>query len=305
LSDPLKIWTCHFTRSEYGPLNPFLEVCEKEGVQCKALDLSGVKETRAATLARKSLRSFQPDVVLCPFDRPEMAKIASLVYHMGYPIAQTYAGDIAGGAWDDSDRFVISNYATYLFTADLRQHIRMTKAMAWRQEVEWRTVIECVGPTAFDDMRYQPVEESGYALVLYNPPSLASDRQLEIELFELSEILNDEPEVYWVEPNGDPRSDRVIEYAQTFNYLENMDRPEFLGWLRNAATFYGNSSAGAYEAPYFGVPWHPIGMRNQFREKVSLNMRRGGASKRIIEVLKRELKYVEKNVSPILEKGLS
>jgi UDP-N-acetylglucosamine 2-epimerase len=291
----LKLWTCYSTRSEWGPLEPFINIARDMGVEVRVVDLRSAKQYNLFSyreldiVVRSELRKYEPDVVLCPFDRPEMAHIAYLAYHDGYPIAQTYAGDLAGGAHDDADRFTISNYATYIFTADRPQYGRMVQAMAWRQDLDWRTVIECVGPTAFDDMRFVPSPESDYALVLYNPPSLASDKQVEIELYELSEVLSGEEKVYWVEPNGDPRSKLVQDYAKTYNYLEGMDRPDFLGWLKGAHAFYGNSSAGFYEAPYFGVPFYQVGMRNAHREPISSSMQRSGASKRIIETLRREL----------------
>ena len=79
-----------------------------------------------------SLKNNRPDIVLCGFDRPEMVDLAYCAYHQNIPVAQIFAGDISGGAFDDADRFVISTYSTLIFCADNPQFERIQRTFMWK-----------------------------------------------------------------------------------------------------------------------------------------------------------------------------
>jgi len=291
----MKLMTAFFTRSEYGPLQPFLDIAKSMGVDAKVLDFCAAYQSSLFsynfinTVLGAEIEEFKPDVVLAPFDRPEMVPLAYTAYHMSVPVAQLFAGDVAGGAYDDADRFVISNYATYLFCADYNQFVRTTDSQKWAQRIGWRKRIELVGATHFDDMEYVENGVKDYTLVLYNPPSLLSRKEVEKEVVSLCQSIASDDVVYWVAPNGDVNSDLVEEYAKDVNYLKGMPRKEFLGWLKNAKRIVGNSSCMFYEAAYFNMPYHQVGVRNKHREPIADFMCKPGASKRVIEILKEEL----------------
>lgn len=286
----MRLWTASFTRSEKGPLEPLIHTARDMGHEVLALDLSQCPDKDRLAVIEEHLNETGPDYVLAFFDRPEMVPVAYAAYHMGFPIAQAFAGDIAGGAWDDADRFVISNYATFLFTADTPQFKRCVQAMKWKKAVETPCLIKTVGATHFDDMEaLTPSVNEPYDLVLYNPPSLLSRLAVEAELSEMVSYLSEDRLVYWATPNGDPNSDLVQEYANTFSPLPELCREEFLGYLKGATTLYGNSSCMFYEAPYFGIPVMQFGVRNRFRERISPERRKPGATKAILDVLERAM----------------
>ncbi|MDD5511857.1 MAG: UDP-N-acetylglucosamine 2-epimerase [Dehalococcoidales bacterium] len=283
----MKLLTYFFTRSEYGPLQPFIKVAEEMGVDVWAMDYTDVNGRKWYA---EDMHCLEPDVVLCPFDRPEMVEVAYAAYHNDFSVAQLFAGDVAGGAYDDADRFVISNYATYLFCADYNQFVRTTDSQKWAQRIGWKKRIELVGATHFDNMESMPQSRfRDYVLVLYNPPSMLSRKEVKAELDKLVSMIGYEENVVWIAPNGDENSDLVEEYANNANLFKNMPRPEFLGYLKGAKSIIGNSSCMFYEAAYFNVPYHQVGVRNKHREPIADFMCKPGASKRVIEVLKEEL----------------
>ena len=305
MSDPYRILIPYFTRSEWGPLTPLLKVM-KEDQRLEAITVP--KKMDSLQAISDVLAVLAPDMVLCGFDRPEMVPVAYGAYHKHIPIAQIFAGDIAGGAFDDRDRFVISNYADLLFCADEKQMRRVRKATAWRQdlrEVEPYCLVS--GPTNFDDMPFSVPGDvpAPFDLVLYNPPSLASEKEILKELEEIKRVIQyGEPSpgsvyaypVVWVAPNGDKYSDLIEDFAIDFSkhfplgpnlaatdchvlWRKTMPRNEFLGYLASCNRFIGNSSSMFYEAVYFNVRRVQIGMRNSLREEISKSMCKQGASK--------------------------
>jgi UDP-N-acetylglucosamine 2-epimerase len=283
------IWTPVFTRSELGPLGPLVEKAkESKDIVFNLDDMRRIQKDHWLNHAKKYIDSYKPDLVLCGFDRPEMSLIAWQVYHMDVPMVQIFAGDLAGGAHDDADRFTISNYSDLLFCADQPQYERMQRTLAWRKPLGTFPEIYISGATHFDDMRFEvpdlPSPFEPYVLVLYNPPSFANTFQMELELLEIQKVCEGK-KVLWAQPNGDKDSAFVRGFAalmKNTTLLPEMSRWDFLGYLNSASLFVGNSSCLFYEAPYFGIPVKQIGMRNKHRETISRNMMNVGASEEIL-----------------------
>ena len=291
----------YFNRSERGPLQPLADVAAKHYqdalnfvmLDCTALTNADAVCNRFSRLL--SMKKTKADMVLCAFDRPLMALAAFVAYHMGYPISQIFAGDYAGGAFDDADRFCISNYSDLLFCADKPQYIRLQRALDWSKE---RKRIFISGATHFDSMEFQDPGIRDYELVLYNPSMYRGIANLEMELDGLRRMVEKcGREVVWVAPNGDVGSDKVVATAKgleksmkNFTYMEDMPREKFLGLVKHAAQFIGNSSCMFYEAQYFQTHIIQVGYRNMYREQISQEMCKPGASKIIIE---QTIKYLE------------
>ena len=126
------IWTCYFTRSEYGPLSPLLDELRSDA-RFEVLSYNYTGKNITLDFLKEHFQAVRPDLVLCGFDRPEMVPVAYAAYHQNIPVAQMFAGDLAGGAWDDADRFAISQYASVLFVSGNAQKRRLEKALAWRK----------------------------------------------------------------------------------------------------------------------------------------------------------------------------
>jgi UDP-N-acetylglucosamine 2-epimerase (hydrolysing) len=286
----MRIWTCYFTRSELGPLGPLLnELSFRDDVE---VHCEYISRKMPIDSIMYSMGEFDPDLVLCGFDRPEMVPIAYAVYHKGIPIAQIFAGDLAGGAYDDADRFVLSNYATMLFCATTASKRRIIGASRWRDEMFDDKRVHLVGATHFDDMKDngQPGDVCcPFDLVLYNPPSMASEGQIDAELEKIKSYLRKDRSVVWVEPNGDEHSNKVKNFVMKLEgqamWKKNMARPHFLSYMRFCDRMIGNSSCMAYEAAYYGKVTVQIGMRNRFRERMPDEKCKPGASKRIADLM--------------------
>lgn len=290
-----KVVCPYFNRSEYGPLSPLAAEAAKghsDALEFQLLDCTSLtNEDAVCNRFSKLLKKSAPDLVLCAFDRPLMALAAFVAYHANYPISQIFAGDYAGGAFDDADRFVISNYSSLLFCADKPQYLRLQRALSWSKE---KKTVVVSGATHFDNMQFVDPYIRDYVLVLYNPSLYRGMANLEMELDNLTRIVgNCGKEVVWVAANGDPGSDKVEAAARTLKnatYLEDMPREKFLGLIKYASEFVGNSSCQFYEAQWYGTPTTQIGYRNLNREQISQEMCRPGASKLIIQQMAKYLK---------------
>jgi len=301
----LKIWAPYFTRSEFGPLDPLLEKLEEDGrFSVQRLNWTDHRPTLGEMIDEFKLNS--PDAVFCCFDRPEMVPVAYASYHADVPAVQVFAGDIAGGAYDDADRFAISQYASILFCSSMVQKERLEKALEWKKGIGQFPRICVSGPTHLDDMFWINPPETDitygkpgylwplkYDLVLYNPPSMLGIREIKEEVDEIFRLIGD-GYAYWFAPNGDRHSDwlvdrvhKMMETSDKIRYFPSMERLRFLGYLVNATRFIGNSSALFYEGPALDVECVQVGVRNKYRETVR---GKGGASRKIADELYEFLK---------------
>ena len=289
------IWTCYFTRSEKGPLMPLLDMMRKDPrFEVLSYNFTGKSKNITQDLLKEHFAAVKPDAVICGFDRPEMVPVASAAYHAGIPVAQIFAGDLAGGSWDDADRFAISQYASMLFVSGKAQKRRLEKALSWRKEMNDMPEIIISGATHFDDIMHLKIPSevfriNEYNVVLYNPPSLLDACDIRKELDEILEIVGDD-RTFWFEPNGDRLSDMIMDYVgakekKNIVFRKNLDRNRFLGYLMYCKKFIGNSSAMFYEGQAFPCEKVRVGVRNAYREPVEPGHMRAGASKNISEGL--------------------
>ena len=286
------IWTCYFTRSEKGPLMPLLDLMRKDP-RFEVLTYNFTGKNITLDFLREHFAAVKPNMVLCGFDRPEMVPVAYAAYHADIPIAQIFAGDLAGGSWDDADRFAMSQYASLLFVSGKAQKRRLERALSWRREMNEMPEIIIAGATHFDDMDMMPPQLlcaiEDYNVVLYNPPSRLGSEGIVKELDDILELAGDDT-TFWFEPNGDLFSDLVMDYVgskerKNIILRKNIDRSKFLGYLMNCKKFIGNSSAMFYEGQAFCAEKIQVGVRNAYREPIEPGYARAGASKNISERL--------------------
>lgn len=289
----ITIYTCIFTRSEEGPLKPLLDQMRRRNdfrVIVRNIPSTTSRETRIP-LIEWDLKSIKPDMVLCGFDRPEMVDVAYTAYHMNIPIAQIFAGDLSGGAFDDADRFAISGYADLLFCSDNAQFERLQRSFSWRRSVGQSLKVYQVGATHFDDMEFDDSNvdvRKKYALCLYNPPNKGEVLE---QVYKDVEYISNKMSgwinagkvgmVFWVAPNGDYGSDEIERMAKSMRsvkYLDNMPREQFLGWMKHATVLIGNSSCFFYEGCYYAKNIITVGRRNEHRE-MAVDCSKGASGK--------------------------
>ncbi len=226
------------------------------------------------------------DVVLICGDRNEMVYPAFTAFKKHIPIVHLYAGVSNNLAtFDDINRHVITLWSDVQFCESgmAREHVIRLLNTIGKPPHAYIT-----GITHLDDLEVDetPCPHEPYDLILYNPPTLNTD--MELELRNIQTILHTSPCKFaiFIEPNQDEGRERIksVLYHQYKIEFENYLRPQFLGLLKNCNKFITNSSVEIYEAPYFLKPSQiiHIGERNRLRDKGPFAT---GASDKIVKIL--------------------
>jgi hypothetical protein len=141
------------------------------------------------------------------------------------------------------------------------------------------------------------VPDVPYDLVLFNPVTYGQDLKQTIRGGMVTIHQLSSRHTVFLMPNPDAGRDPILDFLTmmkgTANNIDGnytirpvLDRPEFMGLLKNCKLFITNSSAAIYEAPHFLKPRQiiQIGMRNRNRDRGPFET---GASDKIVEVLKK------------------
>ena len=279
-------WT---SRSEEGILAPVVKRLEEDpDIQCIPLRPKHLRGTDPAKLgetyswAYENIEFYAPDLVIAPFDRPEMLMVAIAAMTQNVPVAQIEAGDIAGrGTGDDKTRYAISMIADLIFCNGKEAHERVCRTIfhnvAFLHKVVWDS-----GSTAIDDIEpdYSLVPIAGEAvavkdpskktpawkpfdLVLYNPET-ATEMDLD-NLSSIEVLLDEEKPTIFVGPNGDRGSNEIefvmkkwCEANEPWTYYDSVPRAQFLGLMQKAKRLIGNSSAFCLEIPLLRDDWEKV-----------------------------------------------
>jgi UDP-N-acetylglucosamine 2-epimerase len=255
-----------------------------------AIDIARLGEVYATCFSE--LQRIKPDIVICPFDRPEILMVALSAFHLNIPIASLYSGDKPSGAcWDGTHRSAISLYANICF-CNGEEATKRTKELS--EVAGLQKGIFNIGSIAFDGIEVDEdlVPKDPYDLVLYNPPTKHPEA-IEGELKQIEQLLD--KRAYWIEPNGDVGSDWILAKMAELERVDKiwtyptLPREIFLGLMKSASRFIGNSSSQALEAPLFLKDSQiiHIGLRNKERERTKIVV--GGVGQ-IIKHLKGHIK---------------
>lgn len=296
MGDKKRIVVAYSNRAEIGILAAVLRRLEKH-FEVLPLDLGtsgGPNIAELGDLYKVCICFFhdsKPSAVIAPFDRVEQIFVALAAYHLNIPIISLQSGDISSGTFDDLHRHAIALYADIHFCVGPKSTER-TKELVRLVGKDPSHVYD-VGSFSLDDLQIDEglVPNQPYDLILYNPCT-RSPEMIPSELDEIEAMLD--KHTLWIEPNGDPNSDLIIERALKLEergkikFYPNLPRPKFLGLLKNASRFISNSSCVFFEAPHFLRPEQivHVGVRNRGREHVEL---KPGGSDRIAEILRKEL----------------
>lgn len=288
-----KIVVVSASRAEKGLLNPvYLELAARMDVEVSWYEFDCEDPVHEFLEAwAHFVKEYEPTIILCPTDRPEMVYIAAYSFHNNIICSHFHAGDI-GGFPDEMNRRAISCFSHVMFCNDAGSQTAL-----WRLgEERWRTF--CVGSTVLDHIT--PDEslcpEESYDLVLLHPDPVS----VEATKKDCKEALRaiQEPFVVWFYPNKD-RNHELIEQVihgvagsvtkgvgeiKELLKIDNCSRPQFLGLLKNAQQCIGNSSSFTLEIPFLNSNTKviKIGLRNLNRNPPNTKV---GASKRIAEIL--------------------
>lgn len=213
------------------------------------------------------------DYILAPGDRKETFEFC-MKWYGKKPIIHLWAGEVSQGTHDEVYRWAITNMSMMqLCTNELAAQNVMVFCRATGKEPN----IYIVGNVMLDNLP----ETIEYDVVLYNPPTMLTDEEIDEEIHQICDLLCDT--VFWLPPNGDDRSYLVSPYQN----IDNLSRPQFLALVKNCRSFISNSSCIDYEVKHI-IPEEKIvriGTRNQERESIYSDMKIPNATANIVKLL--------------------
>jgi GDP/UDP-N,N'-diacetylbacillosamine 2-epimerase (hydrolysing) len=217
-----------------------------------------------------------PDWIILAGDRGEQLIGAIIGAFCYIPIAHIQAGELSGNI-DGMTRHAIGKFAHLHFASNKDAVERLIKL----GEDSWR--IHKVGAPQLDDLvhgRYSSKEylektykidlSNKYILVIQHPVTeeytLVSN-QINITIEALKEFNNLK---ILIKPNNDAgslalRSSIYKNEAEDFRIFSNLERKDFLGFMKYSTCMLGNSSSGIIEAPIFNIPVINLGRRQKGR----------------------------------------
>ena len=235
---------------------------------------------RAVINFTEALNRIKPDLLLILGDRYEPMAAVLAASTLSIPIAHIHGGDnVFQGQIDEQIRHAITKFAHIHFPATPKSYERI-KLLG---EEEWR--IHVVGSPSID-MIYEekllnkvelcqkfglnPSEK--IILCVQHPYIFESNQageQMKLTLQILKE-LNLQTVISY--PNNDPGGELIINEIESnmdvpnFKIFKNLNRKDYLSFLKNVDLLIGNSSSGFIESPIFQLPVVNIGDRNKGRE---------------------------------------
>ena len=244
-------------------------------------DVGMAKTIGLATLSlADSLGRIRPDLLVIVADRYEMLAPAAVALALRIPIAHIEGGDVTEGAIDDAVRNALTKMSHLHFTTTETARRRVLSM----GEEEWR--VHCVGSLSLDHLRRSRLAtrteletelgvnlEGPTAICTYHPATLAlSDEQDGDAVF--AALATVPEQILFCYPNADAGSRAIIARIRSFcaaheraRLFVNLRHTSYLGLLRRATLFIGNSSSGIMETPSFGLPTVNIGARQKGRER--------------------------------------
>jgi UDP-N-acetylglucosamine 2-epimerase (hydrolysing) len=227
------------------------------------------------------VKEMQPDLIVVHGDRVEALAGAIVGALSNVRVAHIEGGEVSGTV-DELIRHAVSKLSHMHFVANdvaFRRLIQLGEA---------RDSIHVIGSPDVDIMnsstlpsidevkRYYGFDFDRYAILMFHPVTTEVrdiPRQVRVVV---DQVLASERKFVVLFPNNDQGSDSILaEYERLRNCAHIAMYPSmrfeyFLTLLKNAEFLLGNSSAGAREAPHFGVPAINVGSRQNNRVQSSL-----------------------------------
>jgi UDP-hydrolysing UDP-N-acetyl-D-glucosamine 2-epimerase len=237
------------------------------------------RRTGAATAGiAAALARLRTDVVLVVGDRVEAFAAAAAGCIAGLVVAHIHGGDRALGQVDDTLRHAITKLSHLHFPATPGAARRLTKL----GEDSRRIVL--AGSPGIDNIESAAAPRSAvralfgrlpprkYALFVLHPTEANARREAKHTRLLLAQTLATGVErIVAIYPNNDPGSAGIAQELARIRdpriiVRRDVDRPTYLGLLRDAAFLIGNSSSGIIEAASFRTPVLDVGPRQLGRE---------------------------------------
>jgi len=286
-------------RSDKGLSAPVIKRLSEEHIPTTILHLEPRRYSHSYCITEHHIMGdSRPDIALIFGDRIEMTAAAAACFNNNVPIAHVYAGVNNNVATlDDINRHIITAWSDIQFCESQEAVFRVYAIMAaFGKSIK---VAHLVGITHLDDLEVSEAmaPDVPYDLVLFNPVTYGQDLKQTIRDGMITIHQFTGRHKVFLMPNPDAGREHILDFLTEmkgtaksmdgeYTIRPVLDRPEFLGLLKNCQRFITNSSAAIYEAPHFLKPRQiiQIGERNRNRDRGPFET---GASDRIVEVLKK------------------
>lgn len=227
----------------------------------------------------KYIKKIKPDLIIVHGDRLE-ALAAAIVGSINHILVAHIEGGERSGNVDEHVRHSITKLSHLHFVSNLNAKKRLVKLGENKNKIfiTGSPDIDLMKNNKlphFDDVQIRyDLKFKDYILFLFHPVTgqlNQINKQMDIlissvQLSNLNAII--------IYPNNDPGYDLIIKKirkkfknSNKFRILESMRFEYFLKALKESLLIIGNSSAGFYEAPVFGVPTVNVGNRQKNRGK--------------------------------------
>ena len=222
-----------------------------------------------------------PDILVILGDRIEALAAAIAAAYMNIPIAHIHGGDKSRAGLDESIRHSLTKLAYIHLTATRKSAQRILKM----GEDKWRIFV--VGSPGINNIKKQrllncllihqrfgidPVTDK-YLVLLQHSVTTQSDEAASQIKKTIQAIKKSKLKTVIIYPNSDAGGRDIIKEISKlrtdlqFTIFKNLNNQEFYSLIAHASALVGNSSCGIIEAPYFGIPFVNIGIRQEGRER--------------------------------------
>jgi len=228
----------------------------------------------------KVVKEIKPDLIIIHGDRVEPLACA-LVGSLNHILTAHIEGGEVSGTIDDTIRHAISKLSHMHFVGNNLAKKRLINMGEKKNSIfkigspDIDALLSDKLPSLkFVKKRYG-IKFSDYAILLWHPVT-SELKKLKQDTKKLVNFINDfNTNFIVIYSNNDPGTKQIINiYKKNLNkkktkLFRSIRFENFLTLLKNSKFIIGNSSAGIYEAPVFGVPTINIGNRQHNRAKTS------------------------------------
>lgn len=199
------------------------------------------------------------DCIVVLGDRDEPLAGAIVGSHLGIPVAHIHGGDVSGNEnVDNKSRHAITQLSEFHFTVTKKSYERVVK-------MKGKENVFMVGGPGIDTLLTTPIKKvkKHKALIVLHPSPL-DKVSIKTQIDQVYQAVKD-LDYIWVYPNSDTGSDTFLKYLPK-DAIENLERLDYINYMRTVDMLIGNSSSGIIEAMYFNLPVINIGNRQKGRE---------------------------------------
>ena len=224
-------------------------------------------------------KKIKPDLIFVHGDRLE-ALAAAIVGSINNILVAHIEGGERSGTVDEHVRHAISKLSHLHFVSNKKAKDRLIKMGEYRNKIfisgspDIDLMKENNLPKFKDLQRRYDFNFSKYILFLFHPVTGQLDqinKQMDVLI---KSVKSSKLNTIVIYPSNDPGFDLIIGKinknfinSNRFRVFRSMRFEFFLKTLKEASLIIGNSSAGFYEAPVFGVPTINVGARQKNRGK--------------------------------------